>query len=404
MVSSKAPLPLQTPTARLHYLDNLRALAMLLGVVLHAGLAYAEPGQDFWIATDTRSSVAVDVSISFIHLFRMGLFFLLSGYFAKMMIERKGVKQFLMGRCIRLVLPFILFYPFLLAAMWIVVVFGLKYVPEPKGILGLIADGIKAAEAAKSNGEAAPANSAAGITTMHLWFIYYLTMFSLLAVVMRSLRMGIPDGWIDQAWKKPWLIGLLPMTLVPGVYAAGAPLPAPESFVPMGWPFIFYGLFYGAGWLLFGREGILDACDRYRAILLSGSLIAFVVYYRTLPDFDLSQIVQDATLPKPHWLTALLTAYLSVTLALSAILLGRRFLGVEHRGLRFVADASYWVYLIHLPVVLFLQMLWVPWDGPVLIKLSSTILVTLLVCFSSYVVFVRYTPIGRMLHGKRSFP
>lgn len=60
---------------RVHYLDNLRALAMMLGVLLHAGLAYANPAQAIWIATDTTSSTAVDAGIWFIHLFRMGLFF-----------------------------------------------------------------------------------------------------------------------------------------------------------------------------------------------------------------------------------------------------------------------------------------------------------------------------------------
>lgn len=60
---------------RVHYLDNLRALAMMLGVLLHAGLAYANPAQAIWIATDTTSSTSVDVGIWFIHLFRMGLFF-----------------------------------------------------------------------------------------------------------------------------------------------------------------------------------------------------------------------------------------------------------------------------------------------------------------------------------------
>lgn len=60
---------------RVHYLDNLRAFAMMLGVLLHAGLAYANPAQSIWIATDTTSSTAVDAGIWYIHLFRMSLFF-----------------------------------------------------------------------------------------------------------------------------------------------------------------------------------------------------------------------------------------------------------------------------------------------------------------------------------------
>ena len=74
---------------RIYYLDNLRAMAMLLGVFLHSALAYAQPAQSVWLATDSNASVPLDASIWFIHLFRMGLFFLLSGYFAKLVIERK---------------------------------------------------------------------------------------------------------------------------------------------------------------------------------------------------------------------------------------------------------------------------------------------------------------------------
>ena len=82
-------------SSRIHYLDNLRALAMMLGLYLHGALAYAEPARSVWIATNPEGSVAVDASIWYIHLFRMGLFFLLSGYFAKLMIQRKGLKPFL---------------------------------------------------------------------------------------------------------------------------------------------------------------------------------------------------------------------------------------------------------------------------------------------------------------------
>ena len=85
-------------STRIHYLDNLRAVAMLLGVYLHAALAYAQPAQSVWLATDTTASVAIDASIWFIHLFRMGLFFLLSGYFAKLVIERKGIRHFIGSR------------------------------------------------------------------------------------------------------------------------------------------------------------------------------------------------------------------------------------------------------------------------------------------------------------------
>ena len=153
----------QPATARIHYLDNLRALAMLLGIFLHAGLAYANPAQSIWLATDPSSSVAVDVAIWFIHLFRMALFFLISGYFATLVIERKGVKRFLWGRTVRIVFPFLLFYPFLLIAMTVCIVFALSYVKEPAGLLLVIDRATKLPSAA---GQSAAADHHAFVVSL----------------------------------------------------------------------------------------------------------------------------------------------------------------------------------------------------------------------------------------------
>ena len=161
-------------STRIHYLDNLRALAMLLGVYLHGALAYAEPSRSVWIATNPQGNVAIDASIWWIHLFRMGLFFLLSGYFSKLVIQRKGLKPFLGSRGIRIALPFVLFWPLLMVAMTIVFVFALSYVKEPQGLMQLIVAASQDPEAAKSS---------TPYTTMHLWFLYYLLMFSLIAAV-----------------------------------------------------------------------------------------------------------------------------------------------------------------------------------------------------------------------------
>ncbi len=230
-------------TTRIHSLDNLRALAMLLGVYLHAAFAYANPSQSFWLATDQGSSISIDVSIWFIHLFRMSLFFLLSGYFAKLVIERKGAKRFLWGRLLRIVLPFLLFYPFLLAAITVVIVFALSYVPNPRGLIGMIATMAQ---------DTSEARQSPPWTTMHLWFLYYLFLFNLMTPLLTKVPFARRQ-WMEQP--ACWL--LMPLILVPGIVIAGVPMPAPESFVPAVWPFLFYGPFYLLGWLLCGNEDTL---------------------------------------------------------------------------------------------------------------------------------------------------
>ncbi len=385
--------PVSGDSTRIHYLDNLRALAMLLGVYLHGAFAYAEPSRSVWIATNPQGSVAIDASIWWIHLFRMGLFFLLSGYFAKLMIQRKGLRPFLWNRVIRIALPFVLFWPLLMVAMTIVFVFAFSYVKEPQGLMQVIV-------AASQNPEAA--KSSTPYTTMHLWFLYYLLMFSLIAAV------GSRWTWLQFDWlfQRKWLLALSPLALVPGMMGGGLPMAAPESFVPTWWPFVYFGLFYWAGWQLLGRELLLDRLQLWCWPLILASVLLFVPYYCLLPVLDIARI-QQATESRslmPYLLTSVLASYLSALMTLSALLVGQRFLARSNAWLKFCADSSYWVYLIHLPIILFLQTLLIPIALPVLGKLVLVIFVTWLFCMATYVVFVRYTPIGWMLNGKRPFP
>lgn len=378
---------------RIHYLDNLRALAMLLGVFLHSALAYAQPAQSVWLATDTESSIAVDISIWFIHLFRMGLFFFLSGYFAKLVIERKGMRHFLWSRCLRIVAPFVLFYPFLLAAMTVVIVFAISYLVEPRGLMGLIA--------AMAVGDSA-GQKREPPGTMHLWFLYYLVAFSGLSALLYNVKWLKLETW----FKRPHFLLLCPLILLPGAFAGGTPLPAPESFIPLWWPFAFYGLFYVAGWQLFGREQFLDSWRPYIWLVAMISLAMFVPYYMLMPVLDLNSFLAGSAQQSNgiRFVLACLTAYLSVLLTILSLLLARRYLAGKNPLLSFVADSSYWVYLLHLPIVLFLQTLLVPMALPWWLKFIIVLVGTMVPCMATYVVFVRYTPLGWLLHGKRSFP
>ena len=378
---------------RIYYLDNLRAMAMLLGVFLHSALAYAQPAQSVWLATDPNASVALDASIWFIHLFRMGLFFLLSGYFAKLVIERKGLGYFLWNRCLRIVVPFVLFYPFLLAAMAVVIVFSLSYLVEPRGLMGFIAAAAKASTGAEKREP---------LTTMHLWFLYYLMAFSLIGALLCNVK------WLklEKLYRHSKMLFLCPFILMPGAMAAGAPMPAPESFIPQAWPFAFYGLFYVAGWQLFGREQFLESWRPYVWHVLASCVLMFAPYYLLMPVLDLSSIVAGKS-SQSLWIQAAeacLTAYLSVLLTIASLLLGQRYLAGKNPFLSFVADSSYWVYLLHLPIALFLQTLLVPVAWPLWLKFIAVLIGTVIPCMATYLVFVRYTPLGWLLHGKRSFP
>ncbi|MBL8868927.1 MAG: acyltransferase family protein [Planctomycetaceae bacterium] len=382
-----------TTSDRLHYLDNLRAIAMLLGVFLHAALAYCEPARAIWLATDAQGSVAIDSAIWFIHLFRMSLFFLLSGYFGKLLWTRRGTWAYLKSRLLRIALPFVLFYPFLWGAMMVVFIFALSYLKQPEGIMGLIAEGIK-------NGD--DGGDQERFTAMHLWFLYYLMMFVLVSLLFVRLRLS----WLNRALNEWYGIVGVCGVLIGAAWMADSPLPAPESFIPVLWPFLFYGTFYWLGWQLFGNEHRIAAIEKFAPLIFGICVLLYVPYYRFLPHLDIAMVLKRG-LPLPveqRSVLAVLTGILALGLTFSSLALGKRYLNGNRPTMRFLADASYWIYLVHLPLVIGLQTALIPLQISIYLKLTVVILVTLFFSMLSYVVLVRYTPIGWMLHGKRKFP
>jgi len=91
--------------ARRHDLDALRAVAMLLGIVLH-GLMPFMPGLS--VIRDTQTAGWVWILFLGIHGFRMPLFFLVSGFFTAMLWQKRGVQSMLRQRSVRILLPCLL--------------------------------------------------------------------------------------------------------------------------------------------------------------------------------------------------------------------------------------------------------------------------------------------------------
>ena len=90
---------------RRYDLDALRATAMLLGIVLHAGLSFTPFP---WAVQDERQSDFFWLLFAAIHGFRMPVFFVLSGFFTAMLWRGRGLKPVLSHRLRRVLLPFLL--------------------------------------------------------------------------------------------------------------------------------------------------------------------------------------------------------------------------------------------------------------------------------------------------------
>lgn len=114
-------------SVRLHDIDALRAFAMLLGIGLHAALAY---GGTPWLAVDPTQDEFFRWFFEAVHGFRMHLFFFVSGFFTMLLWRRRGLNSLLIQRFQRVGVPFLLGFFLLVPAMQWVTVWSAENVPD----------------------------------------------------------------------------------------------------------------------------------------------------------------------------------------------------------------------------------------------------------------------------------
>ncbi|WP_298520202.1 acyltransferase family protein [uncultured Kordia sp.] len=383
-------------TQRIHSFDSLRAIMMMLGLVLHSALTYNVTNHgNVWVIKDTASTnIATDFLVLMIHSFRMPIFFLIAGFFGAMLFYERSPKKMIKNRIARIVFPFIVF----LIILAPIVQFSFDYASQT----------FQGNEHALTNTLApfSEFNFYIPKSTSHLWFLYYLIYATAFACILAFMAQKTPKlsqkiktigSWIFQ---RPLarILAFSGMTFVILTFLKTPMVASSTSLTPDVATFLYYTSFYLIGWILYTSKQHLHTLIKYdwltviTAILLvmtQGILIEFA-------DLDL----------KPNSNSPILITLSSLTVWLFIFGITGLFIryGSKHsKRMRYISDASYWVYLIHLPLTaLFPILLWnVPLDGISKFLLVTT--ATTIICFVTYHYCVRSTFIGKFLNG-RTYP
>jgi peptidoglycan/LPS O-acetylase OafA/YrhL len=379
---------------RYHYLDNLRALAMFVGVIFHAALAYSPLLQNLWFTSGTDTSPVIDYFSFFTHLFRMPVFFLISGFFAIMMIQKKGLGGFLKNRVLRILLPFIIFFPLLAIVIMSAIGWALDNVESLSPMLQFV-------KVMSNNPDAPPPP----LTTMHLWFLFNLFLFVLVTALLFKLNFFKSKIFENLSSIKFFLI-VLPLLMVPAMISQSVPHPAPEKFYPELWSFGFYGLFFILGCMIFLKQSLLDELSAYKNFLLIISILAYSLFYYALPTtISFEAIIASAGGIELSWaqfMMAVLESYIAVFMTLYCLIIGKQLLDRQNKVLRLISDSSYWVYLIHLPILLMIQFYLADVEVGMWIKFVISTIVTFIIGLLSYIFLVKQTPVGWLLNGRKN--
>ena len=133
-------------------------------------------------------------------------------------------------------------------------------------------------------------------------------------------------------------------------------------------------------------------------LYLPAAVIVFIVANWTT--FELAPTT-EAPLELLNSLLQVLYAWLMI---FGLMGLFRAILSTERYWVRYLSDSAYWMYLTHLTLVILLQAWVQTWEIAPVVKFTFIVLATCAILLILYQLFVRYTPIGTMLNGKRTRP
>ena len=378
---------------RLYALDNLRATMMWLGIVLHVAVIHLEgPSPLPW--HDDRSTPVADLLMVFVHAFRMPVFFVLAGFFVALLVQRRGTPGMVRNRLQRLALPFAVFWPPIYVACGLLALLFLHRME--RGTWGLD-------RSLLPQGTSVPD----GPSTMHLWFLWMLLWFSLLTVPARWLLHRLPaalpsalSGFFGLLGKAPWgfIVLALPLAWVGSFYSDGLVKPS-GHFLPPLTEWVHNGLFYVFGIALHQHQKVLFPHYIRRWPLYAVAGLACFIATGALYDM-LSKPSPHALAYLPFWVAL---AYNASSWLWSFTLIGLFLAKVQrpHAWLAYLADSSYWVYLVHMPLTIGIGALLFGLPLPALAKMLVNVLATTAICLASYHLCVRYTPASSLLNGKR---
>ena len=131
-------------------------------------------------------------------MFRMSAFFLIAGFFARVLVERRGVKAFVKDRAKRVALPLVLFS--IVVGLTSALGFVLGALPHGVDFLMSLAQSAQPQPGAAPAPQADAAAALGGFNLGHLWFLYYLLIFYVLALAIRWLVVAVdPRGALAAA-------------------------------------------------------------------------------------------------------------------------------------------------------------------------------------------------------------
>lgn len=299
---------------RKHYLDNIRSIMILLLFLVHTFMIWNNFGNKFYVWSDNNNILSTLIVI--VNPWFMSILFVIAGISTKYSLQKRSKKQFVKERINKLLIPFLLGLVLLCPIMTL---YARKLFYNYNGN---ILENIKyfftnITDLSGYDG---------GFTPGHLWFILFLFIVSLVALILTKY---LPYEKVENKISKfniPLLIALFALVCISyyilnfGGYSIGRSL-----------------LLYLTGYYIFSNDVIIDKL--VKNIKFLSIIFIFSQALLTLLFYQFS-FYGDIMVNFVGWLGVLFF-----------LAFGKLFLNRQNKITKYFSVASYPIYILHQPIL-----------------------------------------------------
>jgi len=176
---------------RIYFLDNLRTFMIFLVVLLHSGLVYEKGifSSLFWIVYDPSTNTFVQVLRIILDIFIMSILFFISGFLTPLSLKNKNGRAFLISKCKRLMIPWIIAVLTLMPLYKIIFLYSRNLPQQNWTTYFHWSNGI--------------------LSQNWLWFLPVLLLFDILYLLLSRIKINLPDITLKKAVVAIFLIGFI---------------------------------------------------------------------------------------------------------------------------------------------------------------------------------------------------
>lgn len=358
---------------RLHYIDNLRWICILMLFPFHTAFIFSAGWYGYYVSSDYPSTAAHCLTVS-IEPWIMPLLFCIAGMSTKFALQKRTPQMYLKDRVTKLLVPFlagmVLICP-------VIAYYALRF---HTGYNGSFTGAFTHFFSSIHNFP--DLNGIGGDFSIdHLWFILSLFIISVVALGMILLVQRQPRLHFNpEKVSLPVLVLLFfPVWLLNfvGIYETGYSL-------------ISYFALFLIGYYLFAMDTVQARLENYRAVLMAAWIVLTIGVMWTY-----GMILGHSEVFWGYSAFFVLTGWTGILALMGA---GRYLLDRTNNVTAYMSAASYPVYIIHQAVLVVIAYYVLMFAIPPALQFAAIVIFSFLLTFACYEILKRI-PVVRALFG-----